>query len=160
MGTRTSVIIDAPVDTVWRAVSDIEHSADMITDIEKVEVLRRGDGGLVGFTWKETRTMFGKAAEETMTVTEYSQNSHYVTEAKSHGSLYTSRVSVREHKGRTELAMDFSVVPVTFSAKVLWCTLGFLFSGGTTKALQKDLEDIKQYVEARQRREESKAEDG
>jgi uncharacterized membrane protein len=147
MGITVETIIDAPVHSVWSAVTDIPNSANIIRGVEKVEVLDEGKDGLVGFRWKETRTMYGKTAEETMTITESAKNSHYITEARSHGSVYTSRISVRETDGKTRLAMDMTTAPVSLSAKILWFTLGFLFSGATRKALQQDLEDIKDFVE-------------
>lgn len=115
--------------------------------MEKIEVLKKGEGGLAGFTWKETRTLYGKTAEETMTITDSVENSYYITEAQSHGSKYVSKVALRESDGKTRLSMSLITKPISLSAKILWGTLGFLFSGETKKALQRDLDDIKAYVE-------------
>jgi len=145
---RVEVTIDAPLANVWKRVTDIGNSAAMIRGIDKVQILSMPASGLVGLKWKETRTLFGKTAEETMTVTGCVENEHYTAEARSHGSVYTSRISVRDAgDGRTVLSMEFRAVPLSVSAKVLWCTMGFLFSGATKKALLEDLRDIKRFVE-------------
>lgn len=149
MKLEVSVIIEAPVEHVWKAVIDIENSPNMISGIEKVEVLKRGKEGLTGFVWKETRIMFGKMAEETMTIIEAVENSHYVSTAESHGSRYTSRISVSGKSGRTELKMEFGAVPQTLAAKIIWGLTGFMFKGATKKALQSDLEDIRKFIERR-----------
>jgi len=148
MKLEVSELIDAPVEQVWNSVADIENSPNMISGIEKVEVLERGKEGLKGCSWKETRIMFGKAAEETMTIIEAVENSHYVTHAESHGSRYRSRISVCDRNGKTELKMEFYALPQTVLAKVVWGLTGFLFKGATKKALQSDLTDIKKFIEA------------
>jgi len=149
MKLEVSVLIKVPVEQVWESMADIENSPNMISGIEQVKVLNRGKEGLVGFVWKETRIMFGKKAEETMTIIEAVENSHYVTNAESHGSRYTSRISVSDQNGKTELKMEFGAVPQTLAAKIIWGLTGFMFKGATQKALQSDLEDIKNFIEGK-----------
>ncbi|NOT09859.1 MAG: SRPBCC family protein [Gemmatimonadales bacterium] len=149
MQITTSVIIQAPKEAVWKAVTDIENAAKRISAIESVEVLEKPERGMVGFKWKETRTMMGKTATEIMWVTEAVELEFYRTRAESHGAIYICGIELKESGGATELTMRFDGQPVTLFAKVFWACLGFMFVGATKKALNKDLQDIKAYVEGK-----------
>lgn len=148
MRAMAQIDIEAPPQAVWSVVRDIENAAETIQAIEKIEVLERPKANLVGLKWRETRTMFGKTATEVMWITGAVETSHYETRAESHGSIYKTRVSLKEHGGGTRLQMEFEGKPITFGAKLMWGLMGFMFKGATRKALQKDLEDIKKKVEA------------
>ena len=147
MHFKIRVPIEASKQEVWNAIADIENADKRISGIDEIEVLNKPEQGLVGFKWKETRTMFGKTATETMWVTEAVENDHYDVEAQSHGSIYKTRMFVTDESGKTELGWDFNAEPQTLGAKILSATMGFMFKGATEKALTKDLEDIKAYVE-------------
>ncbi len=148
MQLSIEVPVNAPKHDVWTAITDIERSAERISGIEKVEVLEAPGDGLIGLKWRETRTMFGKTATETMWITDAVEDQFYTTEAQSHGSIYRSKMSIREKDGVTVLGMDFGAEPQTFGAKLMWAATGFMFKGATEKALRQDLDDIKASVEA------------
>ncbi len=147
MKVSTSVIINAPKEEVWSVVSNIENSANVISSIEKLEVLEKPDSGLVGFKWRETRTMFGKTATEVMWVTDVQENTYYDVRAESHGAVYLSKIYLREEGDKTVLTMDFDAQPQTTMSKIMSFLMGFVFKGATKKALHKDLEDIKMSIE-------------
>lgn len=147
MNITTSVQIQAPRETVWEVVADIENAAERISAIESIQVLERPTQGMVGFKWKETRTMMGKTATEIMWVTDANEPEFYTVRAESHGAIYTSRIELKEIPEGTELTMDFDGKPITLTAKVFSFLLGFLFVSATKKALKKDLEDIKAAAE-------------
>jgi carbon monoxide dehydrogenase subunit G len=149
MEIATSVIIQAPKEAVWGTVPDIENAAKRISAIESVEVLEKPKRGMVGFKWKETRTMMGKTATEIMWVTEAVEQEFYKTRAESHGAIYTSSIELKEKNGETELTMRFNGQPVTLFAKIFSACLGFMFVGASKKALNKDLQDIKAAVEGK-----------
>lgn len=148
MRAVAGIEIAAPPEAVWRIVSDFENASKTVRAIEKVEVMERPASGLVGFKWRETRTMFGKQATEVMWVTAASEPSHYDTRAESHGAIYTTRVALAPRGDGTRLTMEFEGRPVTFGARLAWGLMGFMFKGATRKALAKDLEDIKAKVES------------
>ena len=150
MKAHAEVVIAAPRETVWSVVTDIQGAAATIKAIEKVAVLDTPPRGLVGLKWRETRTMFGKQATEVMWITAAEENSHYETRAESHGSIYRTRVLLAGRDGSTVLRMEFEGTPVKLGAKLAWGVMGFMLKGATRKALQKDLDDIKQAIESRQ----------
>lgn len=152
MQVKTSVLIHAPRAAVWKRITDIEHAAETIAGIESIEVLERPASGLVGLRWRETRTLFGKTATETMGITEAVEQEFYKTRAESHGAIYVAVLELEDEGGGTRLAMHFTCEPVTISAKLMWLLCGWMFRGATRKACAKDLDDIKATVEAGQAR--------
>lgn len=148
MDVRVEVTIDAPRDRVWAAITDFENATKRIRAIETIEILERPSAGLVGLKWRETRTMFGKQATETMWITEAVEPQFYETRAESHGSIYRSRLALDERDGRTVLSMSLAAEPQGFFARIMAATVGRLFLGSTRKALQQDLEDIRRSVES------------
>jgi len=147
MKVSTSIEISKPRENVWKAITDIENSPGRISSIITIDVLEKPEAGFVGFKWKETRKMFGKEATETMWVTDSVENEYYSTRAESHGSVYVSRLSLTESAGKTTLTMSFSGEARSWVAKILSTLMGVFIKGSIEKELQKDLADIKKYVE-------------
>jgi carbon monoxide dehydrogenase subunit G len=150
MSVEVAVTVDAPKRHVWRTVSDIEHAASTISAIEKIEVLERPSEGLLGLKWKETRTLFGKSATETMWVTVADEHSYYATEARSHGSIYRTEIHLADQDGGTRLSMTFSAEAQTLGARVMSTVFGFLMNRSLKKALLQDLQDLKKAAESRE----------
>src|SRR5688572_20284670 len=94
-----SVLIQAPREVVWNRITDIEHAAQTVRAIEKVEILEKPPSGLVGLKWKETRTMFGKTATETMWITDAVAPEYYKTRAESHGAIYLAAFELAPKNG-------------------------------------------------------------
>lgn len=148
MKITAAIDIQAPREKVWHVITDHANWVNIVEAIEAVDVLEQPEQGLVGFKWRETRTMFGKKATEEMLITEAEQNSHYSTVAESHGAIYESTTSIEEQNGMTRLTMAFEGRPRTTGAKIMAALMGWMFKGATRKALQKDLEDIKAHIES------------
>ena len=85
MKINVDIVINGSNEKVWEVIADIEHSPEVISGIEQVEVLEKPADGLVGLKWKETRTMFGKTATEVMWITDVEEGTSYSTRAESHG---------------------------------------------------------------------------
>lgn len=147
MEVSTSIEILKPKENVWKAITDIEDSAKMISSIIAIDVLEKPQVGFLGFKWQETRKMFGKEATEIMWVTDSLENEYYSTRAESHGSVYISRLSLSESGANTILTMSFSGEASSLIAKIISTLMSFIIKGSIEKELQKDLVDIKQYVE-------------
>lgn len=145
----TSIEISKPKADVWSAITDIPNAAGMISGILSLEVLENPEAGLVGLKWKETRKMFGKEATEIMWITEAVDNEYYCTRAESHGSVYQTRLSLNDEEGNTRLTMAFTGEPQSMGAKILSFVMGGLMKGSMEKELQKDLVDIRNFVEQR-----------
>jgi carbon monoxide dehydrogenase subunit G len=149
MKVSASIVIDSSPEKVWKLVTDFKNSAEMISAIDKIDVLEEPEKGLVGFKWKETRTMMGKQATEVMWVTDVEDGRSYRTRAESHGSVYLSGLSVSEENGKTRLTQTFEGQAQSFGAKLMNGLLGWMIKGSTRKAFEKDLADIKRVAEAK-----------
>jgi carbon monoxide dehydrogenase subunit G len=138
--------INAPVDRVEALFTDLEHAADHITGIKRVEMLTEGPFG-VGTRWKETRVMFGKEATEEMEITEYVPGDHYVAEAESCGAHYRSVVRYEPSGEGTDVTMEFGAEPISFLAKLM-TPLSGLMTKTLVKCIEQDLSDLAQIAES------------
>ena len=144
---KASIDIQAPREQVFQVFSDLPACAERIQGIDKIEML--SDRPMqVGTRWRETRTMFGKEATEDMWITEADDLKFYNTRAESHGAIYKSGIIVDEEDGKTRLTMTFEGKPVSIGAKIMTFLMGWMMNGSTRKAFEKDLENIKQSIEA------------
>lgn len=140
--------IQAARERVWAIISDHRHWTEVISAIQQVEVLEEAGPDLIGFRWRETRTVFGKEAVETMWITAADPGHWYETTAHNHGMIYTTRMAIEgPEAGPQELSMQFSARPTTLMAHLMM-PLALLFNGAVRKALQQDLLDIKAAAEA------------
>ena len=60
MIVEAQVTINGSKAAIWAAITNIENAAEIISGIEKIEVLEKPANGLVGLRWRETRMLFGK----------------------------------------------------------------------------------------------------
>jgi hypothetical protein len=121
----------------------------MLSGIVTLSVLERPESGLIGLKWSETRVMFGQGAAETMTITEAEEGRQYTTRAESHGSVYLTKIEVTEVSGgQTNLAIVCDAKPQSAFAWVVSLLMAPLVTGSTTKALRRDLDDIRRSLES------------
>ena len=147
MKIQVETKINKPKEVVWQTIINIEGSEERISGIEKVEVLEKPEVGMVGFKWRETRTMFGKTATEVMWITDVVENDHYKVRAESRGMIYNSVIKVAGEGDQTVLSMEFGGEAQTFMVKMMSALMMPFFKGATIKALQKDMDDIKASLE-------------
>ena len=147
MKVAQNIVINSTKELVWKAITDIENSESMIPSILNINILSRPSRSLVGLKWEETREMFGKEAMETMWITDAVTNEYYCTRAESHGSVYTTKLSLGDCESGTLLTMSFSGIPQTIIAKALSLLMLPFIKHSIKKALLKDLEDIKSFIE-------------
>ncbi len=149
-----SETINAPQDRVFAVSADIPNCAQSIRGIESIETLREAppsDKNLgpvgEGYTWRETRIMFGKQATEDMTIINWDPPTSYDVEARSHGAYYLSTIACEPiNDATTKITMTFTAKPETLMAKVMMVLFSFM-KKKLCQALQEDLEDIKKEAE-------------
>lgn len=147
MIVTVNIEINKPKESVWKVITDIEHAQSVISGIKRINILNKPSSDLVGLKWEETREMFGKEATETMWITDAENNDYYITRAESHGSVYITKLSLRNNGSGSLLTMSFNGIAQSISAKFLSLIMGPFIKSSIRKALTKDLEDIKSYVE-------------
>jgi Polyketide cyclase / dehydrase and lipid transport len=147
MIVEARVTINVSRAAVWNVIRDIEHAAETIRGIEKIEILEKPAAGLVGLRWRETRMLFGKPATAEKWITDAVENEYYKTRAESDGFVFLSTTSISESSGGTILSTSHDSQPQGLVQKVMAIPMGMFFKGVAAKALQQDLNDIKAAVE-------------
>jgi hypothetical protein len=146
MIVEVQVTIKGSRTAVWNAITNIENAAEIISGIEKIEVVEKPSNGLVGLKWRETRMYFGKPATVEILITDAVENEFYKTRAESDGYLFLSTMSISESSNGITLTSSHDYKPQSAVAKLKSISM-FLFKGMIKKILQQDLNDIKAAVE-------------
>lgn len=146
MNIEEEITIKAPVSKVFQAFSDLKNLEERISGIDSVEVLEGPARMDVGTKWKETRTIYGKEATEIMWVTALKNDQYYRVEADSHGTHYVTDYTFEEKGSETLVRMVFSGEAYGRTARYMR-VLTRIFDKSVRKALRKDLEELKKYIE-------------
>ena len=147
MVVEVQVTIAASRADVWRAITDVEHAADVIRGIQKVELLAKPAHGLVGLKWRETRLLFGKPASADKWITEATEEASYATRAEDGGFVFVSTLRLTGVDGAVTLTSRHDSVPQGVLARLQAIPMTLFFKGVARKALQQDLDDIKAALE-------------
>jgi carbon monoxide dehydrogenase subunit G len=139
--------INAGKDAIWDSITNLEDAPSVINGIDSVEILEKPEQGIVGLKWRETRTLFGKQAAETMWITDAVDEEYYKTRAESHGSIYISEMGIKDGDNSPILYFSFKGEAQTFGAKIMSRLMGGMMKKSMTKTMMKDLEDIKNHLE-------------
>ena len=134
--------INAPIDLVFKTVSDINNFSKAIPDIINVEFLSDVKSG-IGTRFRETRLMNGKEAMTELEVTEFVENDHVRMVTDSHGAVWDSVLTVKRVDGHTELSLVMDARPHKFMQKMMIP----MIKGMISKALEKDMDAVKTYCE-------------
>jgi hypothetical protein len=97
--------VEAPPETVFDVATDLEHAAEHVRGIEKIELLTPGPVG-VGTRWRETRKMMGHESTETLEVTEFDRPRSYTVGCNSCGCYFETQFSFVPRAGGTDVSLD------------------------------------------------------
>jgi len=147
MIVEAQVTINGTRAAVWAAITDIESATQIISGIEKIEILEKPANGLVGLRWRETRILFGKPATVEKAITEAVENEHYKTRAEDGGFLFVTTMAISETTGGMTLTSSHDSLPQTVTARFMSIPMRLFFKGVIKKAILQDLNDIKSAVE-------------
>lgn len=146
MIVEAQVIINSDATAVWTAISNIRNAAQIISGIEKIEILHEPVTGLVGLKWRETRIYFGKPTAIDKWISDASENKFYKTKAEMDGFIFTTTMTVSESGDKIRLTSSHETKPQGIVAKIKSLPM-FFFRGMLKKAILQDLNDIKTAVE-------------
>ncbi|HYH76628.1 MAG TPA: SRPBCC family protein [Arthrobacter sp.] len=135
--------IHASPEKVWSVISDIPGSPATLSGVDSIQMLSEGPYA-EGTRWKETRTMMGKSETVEMWVAHADPPRSTTVKALQGGADYTSRFSLAERDGGTDLTLTFGadVVKPTVLSKITMALFGKIGMSMTRKALSKDLAEI------------------
>lgn len=142
--TRTIVTrtINAPIDVVFKTVSDIRELAKPLPHVVKYEFLTDVECGL-GTRFRETRNMNGKEAVTELEVTEYVDNEHVRMVADSHGAIWDTVFAVAEESEQTRLTLTMDARPYQMMPRLMIP----LFNRKIQKSVEHDMDLVKEYCE-------------
>src|SRR5262245_13601493 len=146
MIVEAQVTINGSKAAVWAAITNIENASEIISGIEKIEVVEEPPNGLVGLKWRETRMYFGKPATVEKWITDAAENEFFKTRAEDSGFVFLTTNRISDNGRGVTLTSVHDSQPQGIVAK-LKATPMFLFKGVIKKALLQDLNDIKAAVE-------------
>jgi uncharacterized protein YndB with AHSA1/START domain len=142
--TRT---IDAPVDAVWRVVTDVPRRAGWLSAVARAE-LRTPGPFRAGTVWAETRTAAGgDPVTEEFRVLEAGQPERFVVTSPGIGAEYRMTytfepVATGRHRGGTLVTVVQDGTPTAPAGRFLAWIFGGLAAEAAGRALRRDLEDL------------------
>jgi carbon monoxide dehydrogenase subunit G len=137
--------LEAPVEQVFAAFTDIEHNAGRVSGIKNVEMLTTG-GFQLGARWRETREILGRLDDAEMEITAFESGRGYtITHYKGGAKIDTVFTFAPDGEG-TQVSITFALenqgLPPGLLSPVSWA-----IAGKVKEALSKDLSDMKKSVE-------------
>jgi carbon monoxide dehydrogenase subunit G len=138
--------VAAPVATVWALATDLARAPQVLSGVDRVDVLTPGGFG-VGTRWRETRTMFGRQATEELAVTAVEHERSYTVQAAGSGAQYVSTFTFTPTSGGTVVTVTFGAEATTGVARVHAAVTGPLARRAVERALRDDLEDLARAAE-------------
>ena len=146
MLVEAQVTINGSRTAVWAAITNIEKASEIISGIEKIEIVEKPADGLVGLRWRETRMLFGKPATVEKWITDAAESEFYKTRAEDGGFVFLTTMRISESSVGMTLTSSHETKPEGIVASLKSMPM-FLFKGVIKKAILQDLTDIKSAVE-------------
>ena len=140
--TFISIDIQAPVETVFAALSEIETFPNRAEGIAAVEILTEQKHG-VGTRFRETRIMNGREAVAELEVTECVDNERIRIVCDQGGAVWDTVFLVSPTETGTQLEMTMDAKPYKLMAKIMTP----LINGTIKKFVRRDMEELKAWCE-------------
>jgi len=137
--------IAAPVDRVFGVFTDLEHSAERVSNIHKIEMLTVG-GFRLGTRWRETRDVVGRLDSAEMEVTSFERNRTYSIIHHKAGTQINALFTFSPVDGRTRVEVEFTLGGHGLAAGAL-APVGWAIGDRVREVLSHDLSDFKQFIE-------------
>jgi len=143
MATITvSRTINASVDKVFRAISEVSNLPDTNPDIVNIEFLSERQSG-VGTRFIETRIMNGKDSKTELEVTEFNENERIRMVADSHGTVWDSIFTIKPTENKVVLTLSMDAK----AHKLLPKLLNPVMKGLYKKGLEKHMDALQNFCE-------------
>lgn len=140
--------IAAPIETVFAVATDLEHAAERIRGIEKIELVTLGPVG-IGTQWRETRKMMGHQSTETLKIIAFDPPRSYTIACDSCGAHIETTFRFTPVGNATDVTLEVSLEARSLFAKLMSPIGNMMFGVAMRKCMEDDLDDIKQAAEAR-----------
>ena len=140
-----ATIVAAPVERVFAVFTDVEHCAERVTNVQRIEMLTVGSLRL-GSRWLETRAVLGHQDTVEMEVTAFEQDRTYTITHHKAGARIDAVFTFNPADGQTRVQIEFILeghgLPPGALAPVRW-----LMASTVRDVIGQDLEDLKAFIE-------------
>ena len=137
--------VAASVERVFEVFTDVEHGAERVSNIKKIEMLTVG-GVRLGSRWLETRDVLGHRDSAEMEVTAFERNRTYTITHQKAGARIDAVFTFQPVDDRTRVQIEFVLeshgVPPGALAPVRWA-----IASKVRDVIGQDLEDLKAFIE-------------
>jgi uncharacterized protein YndB with AHSA1/START domain len=137
--------VAAPVERVFEMFTDLDHTAERVSNIQDIQVLTPG-GFKLGTRWLETREVLGQLDSAEMEVTAFERNRTYTITHHKGGMGIDAVFTFEPFAGSTKVRIEFVLgshgLPPGLSAP-----LGWAIAGKVRDVISRDLADLKESVE-------------
>jgi hypothetical protein len=134
--------IKAPIDKIFKAISDIRHLPETNPDIVKIEFVSEVKSG-IGTRFIETRLMNGKESRTELEVSELIENEHIRMVADSHGTVWDSIFTIKPIDDQVLLTLSMDAI----AHKLLPKLLNPLMKNFYKKGLEKHMDAVQIFCE-------------
>lgn len=141
--SSTTVHIDAPVEIVFAAITDIENFPQRAESITKVEFLSDAKQGK-GTRFRETRMMGSKEATAVLEITEFIENEKVRFVSDEGGTIWDTVFTLSQSASETRMDVEMDARPYKFFSKLVTP----LMIGMIGKYVKKDMEELKEWCES------------
>lgn len=141
--TELSLTINAPLGTVFCAVSDLDHFSRAVPQIDRIEVLSDTRTG-VGTRFRETRLVGGKETASELEIAELVDKERIRYVSDTFGTLWSSTFTVAPAGDRTRLTMTIVGRPHRLLSRLAAPLMKLL----TAKGVAADMKGIRAYAES------------
>ncbi len=139
--------VAAPVERVFEAFTDLEHGAERVSNIQKIEVLTTG-GFQLGTRWLETREVLGRLDSAEMQVTAFERNRTYTITHHKAGARIDTVFTFEPFEDSTKVRIEFALESHGLPPGSL-APLGWAIAGKVRDVISRDLADLKESIEKR-----------
>ncbi len=147
MIVEAHVTINESRAAIWDIITNIENASEIISGIQRIDIIEKPSSGLIGLRWRETRLLFGKPATVEKWITDAAGNEFYQTRAEDAGFIFLTTKRISGKNGAMTLTETHESRPQGFFAKLQSIPMKLFFKGIVRRALLQDLQDIKAAVE-------------
>jgi uncharacterized protein YndB with AHSA1/START domain len=139
--------VAAPIERVFEAFTDLEHSAERVSNIQKIEMLTAG-GFELGTRWRETREVMGQLDSAEMKVTAFERNRTYTITHPKAGTRIDTVFTFEPFENSTKVRIEFALESHGLPPGLL-APLGWAIAGTVRDVIGRDLADLKDSMEKR-----------
>ena len=137
--------VAAPVERVFEVFTDLEHSAERVSNIQEIEVLTTG-GFELGTRWLETREVLGQSGLGRDGSDGVRAEPHVYHHPSQGGQADRYGVHVRAFEDGTKVRIEF-VLDSHGLPPGLLAPLGWAIAGTVRDVISRDLADLKESME-------------